>query len=771
MANTTKVFIDTSGSTESQGPYWRYVAALVSQKVYDQAAFYTFNVTADRSSRAAILDIARNLGDGNKGTFTSAIACLAQDYDALVIVTDGEVKAEEVARCDRLLGGMPFKSVEVHFQSTGYAMNLSVSAPFTRSTPSCRIVIDGKEAASGNTKERINLAQFYNAPEAFLAALDTLRPLMTLQNAGRRNEQLRNDLLDLQKNLLGHIASKNDDSAFEALRTVLATDYDASVRLMQQLVSGADTTLGPRIADAMSALLRIADGTDFSFGNLAPSRITRAADVQGVSVADLPQEEHFQNLEFSCPISLDDDAPLCFIARGAPVLADLDKSNLEDLLTNPLLFLLDTALVTRLIGRIDHLVGLGATKALFARTDKLVSPMTRRPISSALTFGQDKTHIKATNVALADLFFGNKLVGLSELWLAVVYFVVKEIPYLAGETGFIKAFEMHLTHRMRTAKTNLTLSGLPIEPMLKAPVDIAVWYCTVSPFLTSTPNNRLRDFGPTGKYLLQLTSLLGYHYERANTLEWMSLYKAFGWMMNEEKTPGSQWRMKLRAQIQNTLTLADGRIIALDGPATDATRPTLPDFSVQRNGPRPLLVELLALQKLVDRTKKTNDVYIPRMLTCDPFPLYAWNYAYVEGIPPDTFAPELGPTTFRPVVMDRAQRKHWKECSVQRYGDLKRQISLYNYFIGFVDERDCYPDSVDVFIAFLAQKQAARQDGGAMDTLPEHICVFVQQLFANYETVLGTGFANVPVAAFKKATWASMREVSRKQLDGSESVS
>lgn len=759
---TTKVFIDTSGSTENHGGYWRYVAALVSQQALEKATFYTFDWTVVTRTRNVILGIARNLGDGNRGTFTRTIARVVQPGDALVIVTDGEVKPEEVAACDTILRGMPFKSVDVHFQDTNHPMNLSVSAPFTRNTAAARIIINGKEASSGSTNERIDLAPFYNAPDAFLAALDTLRPRMVIQNAGRRNEQLRNDLLDLQKNLLGHIASKSDDATFESLRAALSTDYDAAMRLMRQIIRGADTTLGPRIADAVSALLRIADGDAFSLGLLAPSRITRAADVQEISVAEVPHEELI-GAGFTCPISMDDDIPLCFIAQGEPVLADLDKSKLEDLLTNPLGFLLDTALVTRLVGRIDHLVGLAATKELFdyGGNGTILSPMTRRHVSSALTFGQSREHIKATNAALADLFFGNKLVGLSELWLAVVYFVVKEIPYLSQETGFIRAFEGHLTHRMRTARTNLTLSGLPIEPMLKAPVDIAVWYCTVSPWLTSTPNNRLRDFGPTGKYLLQLTDVLGYRYEEDNTRKWMALYKAFGWMMNEEKKVDSQWRARLRAQYQNSMTLADGRIVALDGPAT--VSPMLPDFGVQ-------LTELLALQQLVDRAKKTNDVCIPLALLCGPVPVYAWHYSYAEGYPPDTFMPELSPVTFRPVVMDRAARKHWKECSVRLYGPLKTQLSLYNYFIGFVIDHDRYPTSEDEFIAYLAQKQAARQDGGAMDTLPAHIRVFVQQLFTNYARVLGTAWCNVSPAAFKKATWSSMREVDRKVLDGSDSL-
>jgi hypothetical protein len=146
--STLKVFIDTSGSTGGRYPYWNYVRTLVSQSRFKDAKFYTYDSSARQVSLGVILAIAQQLGDGDRGTYTSTIAKLVQKDDSLVIVTDGQVEPEEVKRCDTLLQNMAFKSVEVHFQYTCGDMDLSVSAPFTRNAPACRLLINGVEAAS-----------------------------------------------------------------------------------------------------------------------------------------------------------------------------------------------------------------------------------------------------------------------------------------------------------------------------------------------------------------------------------------------------------------------------------------------------------------------------------------------------------------------------------------------------------------------------------------------------------------------------------------------
>ncbi len=289
--------------------------------------------------------------------------------------------------------------------------------------------------------------------------------------------------------------------------------------------------------------------------------------------------------------------------------------------------------------------------------------------------------------------------------------------------------------------------------------------------------NRLRAFGPTARYLLRLLDALGYQYRKEELLHWCSLYKAFAWMMNEAKREDARkgkWLKLLCAQWQNSVQLPsmDGQIILLDGPATDETRPPLPDFAVVPGGPAPRLAELRALSLMVNAGKTVNGVFIPRELPLLPECRAVYHYAYPRGPRDATYAPpELSPATFRPVVMDRAQRKHWLECVQQRLGitNMHQQLSMYQYFIGYVAEHGAYPSRA-AYIAYVATKQAAREDGGARETLPEHMVQYTDELFTNYERLLGAGFATVPPNIFAEVTRASMPRDKRAQLDGSDAL-
>ncbi len=781
----SKVFIDMSGSTNAQVAYWGTVAAIV-EKTGASAQYFLFNVEAHPVALDQVRAIAAARA-GQDGTLTSSIAKHCRPDDAIWIITDGEVAPDEVAKCDALLDGMAFTRVIVTFVQTAGTMNLSVSAPFTRNTPSCEIFVNGELLHRGRTDQTIDLAAYAAmTPDAFLAAAEALRQQVLLQNMGRTNLTLRNTLLDLQEKLLATLAreaSRGTEDAFVALRAVLPRSFDEGLAGMRAIIArAADGGIGARIGAVFQELLRACDTKDFSFAALAPSRLTRAAVVHAPAAEELPLPEESFGGAFDCPVTLDAAIPVCLVAAGAPVLEGVDKKLVESLMNNPLLLLHYPLLVAHVRKRIDHLLGLDTIKALHARAaaagDRVLSPLTRAPVAALLTFGREREHIKTTNHALASLFFGQKLVGLPELWLAVVYFIVQDyVPYLAEQPAFMAAFKDHLVHRMRTRHTNLTLSGQPIEPLIKAPIDVAVWYCAVSPYLWETlaerdkDCNRLRAFGPAAPHLLRLVEeVLGYAYNKEATLHWCALYRAFAWMMNAAKDPATAktWHTLIRAQVQNSVRWPNGPLILLDGPATHDTRPALPQWGIT-------LEEVFTLAAdHVDAGKTVNAVFIPRALPVRALPPVAYNYAYPRGDLDAQSArgvPELSPLTFRPVVVDRQKRKHWLACVQEalKITDMHQQLSMYNYFIQCVQDLGHYPTRPE-YMLYVAQKQAAREDGGAKDTLPEHMVAYTDALFANYETILGAGFASVAAADFMITTTVSMPRDVRSSMDGSDKL-
>lgn len=774
----TLVCIDCSYSTESSKEYWNKVIELVN--AHEHAEFILWGSDAERMSRASVLKWAKDRR-ARGGTSPQCFIPFLENESRLILVTDGQVSNDAVTACDQLMQDKQLAYVEVYFLDTGGSMNLSVSAPFTRSCE-YRIFVGNSKLADGSSNETVDLSPYYDNPSLFLKEAEKLLNLVVMQNLGRLNQPLRNELLDLQKNLLAAVAKSNSDSigdVMSGLRELLAVgEYDQSIVETRRLAEAGDSSIGRRVETACQELVRAVSGSnDFSFTMLQPGRLDRAAPVAATAVEDLPPVESCAS-QWQCPIQLSEDFPLLLVADGTPVFEGMDKAYLDQLITSPLMVLSNPELVEKIRLRLDHPIGLEAIRHMFS-LGEVVSPCTRRPVSCAISLGDDSSHSVATNFALANIFFGNKLVGLPELWLAVVYFVAESTTYLSEASEFMNVFRGCMLRVMRRRHTNITLTGLPVEPMIKAPIDIAIWYCVVSPHVvnnwttTDDARNRLRSFGSAAPYLLRLVDMFGYPYDRAWTLRQLSLYKAFAWMMREENDHESQWRNLLRAQYQNSMTMNDQRctLILLDGEAGD-NKPKLPsDFRCCPQAEAVSLPELLALAELVDRQKSVGVINIPYSLGVDAYSVPAAVYNYDYHLHPNAVnvKPELCRNTFRPVVVDRKRRMHWAAASEECFGPLSRQISLYNWFIKFVLEHQEYP-TTDGFVSFLAKKQAHREDGNAKDTLPADIITMVDTLFANYETVLGMGFADISVHEFNTVAYGSMREVERAQLDGSDTL-
>jgi hypothetical protein len=373
------------------------------------------------------------------------------------------------------------------------------------------------------------------------------------------------------------------------------------------------------------------------------------------------------------------------------------------------------------------------------------------------------------NFTLANIFFGQKLIGQPEIWLSILYLALENISYINDNTPLMDEIKSYLIVRLKTGRTNITLSGLPIEPMIKAPIDIAIWFCVNSIEVMDLINNneddarnRLRSFGESAKHLLKLVDILEYPYDKVWTEHQLKLYKTFAWMMNQEKDHTQfvngipNWRNLLRAQYQGSITL-DNKVILLDGPMVVC--PALPDFGIK-------LKYWLALAALVDKAKTTNCIMIPMNFQGLSIPEPITNYGYPEMSDDTIKSPTvICPQTMRPFVIDRKHLKHWKECAEKLYGPVDKQISNYNYFIQYVMEKGVYPTQKE-FIFYTAAKQANREVN-KIDTLPAVTMIFIPGLFSNYEDVLGKDFKDVPASTFKKLAFQSMREEDRKKYDGS----
>jgi hypothetical protein len=459
----TKLFIDCSGSTGNSSKYWKTVAGIIHE-CSDKDTFYFWDTTCCTLTKPEALYRAE-MKRGGGGTSPECFAPRISPHDGIIIITDGQVYESSIRRCDDILKSCELTSVVVHFVSTGGSMNLSVSTPFTRNCKNFELYVDGESLASGDSTQEIDLKVYFNNPDKFFSEAEDLNKQIVVKNMGRRNDNLRNKLLDLQKNLMKCIAEENSSSRdeYEPLhQSLVNNNYEDSIYQIKALIGPSNSdelSRGKKLENIIRELTKLCEGTsNLSFTLLQPGRLTLAnvkAPIKPDAVEEAPIEEGYKGI-FECPIVLDNDLPVLLINNGPPVLADCEKNQLEAYMTNPLLMLLNRELVSKLKERIDHPIGLEATRELF-KHGYVKSPMIRNPIHCALTFGNHHTHNKATNYSLANLFFGNKLVGLPELWLHVVYTITKQIPHLVENNGLMDAFKDHMLHRMKTKNTNMII--------------------------------------------------------------------------------------------------------------------------------------------------------------------------------------------------------------------------------------------------------------------------------------------------------------------------
>lgn len=741
------VCIDCSGSTGGCKGYWQKVKSLIDAN--QDANLVMWDNDASIWMRKDVLsNIQKNKGHG--GTSPSSFANIIPDNCKVAIITDGQVGPGEVDRCDNIIKGKKFTQMNVYFVGNESQMNLGISAPFTRNS-NYNIYVNDKLLAGGDSAVVIDLKKYYNNPDLFLQECEDLYKQVVMQNLGKSNQDLRNQLLELQKNLFGFLSTQNSKGVdFEKLRKVLTTgNFDASVKVLIGIINQSNDSNTPakRVEHIINNCIQQCNGSkDFSFNVLQPGRLSRASNIASPKTEELPTES--SRGDFECPITLDDAMPAFLIAVGDPVLKDCEKGYLDFLMNMPLGILGNKDLVTKVKARFDSVIGLDAVKMIFNGNQK--SPFTRRDLSSVVVFGNDKTHYKANTYALADIFFGNKLVGNQTLWLAALYLILKDVERVKDSDGF-NYFKKYLIAQLTSQRTNITLTGLPMDPFIKTPIDIGFWYCLNSPYINpkiyGLPdlNNRLRSFGDVSYSMLELLEVVnpgGFVMAPGGKdaiSHLLKMYKTFNWMMDQCKADRQGFSNTIRTLYQNYVTV-NGTLVMLDGPC-DTPR-MVPEFN------NLLPVEIYALSKLVDPSKRTFDINIPVMITLQQLPKAIIEYTYPTTLSIDDFNydTKICKKTLRPFTLDPKTKVEWLMASEKKYGPVKGQLSCYNYFIQYVTDKGKYPTK-DEFVLYLSSRQA-NSDSNRKSTLPKFVLRFVDNVFNSYEEVLGAGFKDVNSSDF-----------------------
>ena len=740
---TRKVFIDNSGSTGGNTPYWTGVKSVLNSS--SRSNSFLWGSRCIQTSDADI-DKTIELKQGNGGgTVISSIVQFIESGDSIVIITDGAVDKDEVQRCYALMHDKHLACAVVHFIGTGQ-MNLTVSSPFSNAT-SIKIIVNGKilTECSGT---RVDLAKYLGNIKLFLQDLDGIVQTMKLHQVGKEDDpKTRADILFLQKNLLHAESTKMKSSCTDFGMATAAIQEGSGVDWLQDFLLSSDDSIVSKITAGINMMLSTTQKTSYDFASLQPNRLSSASTIAAVMPVE-PSEEYSGKYEGA--ILMEGDHPMIPITAGDHITMDLPKDGLDMVINMPLELLLVQPLRELAARRLDHPVTWAEAQLLNGQ-----SAMTRKTIVKYLVLAPGKENRQANISTLATLFFNGKLVGNIELYLYVIYEICLTCPWINDCPGVMDAFKSMIIDYSNNSMTNMSLSGL-VAPLIKVPLPIAVYYILVS-HNTSDVDHK-RRLKNVVKYLVAFAKLFHFQFDEAQIIRLGKIYRAFQYMMNCAKGKGDiNWRKRIIAQFQKAVVITIDsieNIILLDGPATASSVTTSSVDSVEL----PPILENLdfgiphALAKLVDISKTVDT--IPISFNIQPsLDTPVTNFGYTDRTDIGAVV-IINANTCRPVYGSSG----WAVQSREIYGDIDKQLSIHNFIGRYVVIHGTYP-TVQQLIIFMAHK-VQNSKSRPMSTLPSIVVPLTENAILSYAEAF-----NLPVNEFIRRWKSSMPIAERIRLE------
>jgi len=600
---------------------------------------------------------------GGGGTDTAAIAQHLRGtgfHGHLVIVSDGQVSASSIDRCGELLGpDWKFASVTAHLIDTGGPVNMSVTCPFTRVSAHkvfCYRAADGYERTRVAAVAPEDLAAIEEIDTIatvgdYEARAELLERLVVARTMGTTGDpRLRDRLLAMKKRITAaEAAARGGSDAVRALVAALeggggaGPTAVAAARAIHDEYYGEEHGWSARISRLVSLCEGALRGV-FDLSGVGAAvrgdRVRRADAVAAVVVpAATAGEEGSEGSSsgFVCPITFDATRDvMLLVTAGEPVLGGgLDANVVNDILDCPLNLLRYPVVVDALVARLDHPLSLAAWHAA-KEAGKGVpmerSPMTRRELlagGGGICIGNTEAHCRATAWTLAQLTTGGKLVGNADLWLGMLWLLIRREPRLAwlrDVEGFMETLTEHCRWRLQDHTTFIGLTGAPEFPTTRVPVGVAIWYVFASALFTGSDPKRelirthMAHLDELGELLRELTGFalpagIAEHVLRVRVLlSMLSAVKRDRWRLPELLRGLVQASVAgPRPELVGTAVREREHLpvlIPLDGPPTAAGRAAvlaaLPAFYAGLSD-----LELVALGALVGPDKAAGDIPLP----------------------------------------------------------------------------------------------------------------------------------------------------------------
>jgi len=710
----------------------------------------------------------------------------------LVLLTDGEVDADSIDRCDALMAGYDgLTCVDVHIIKGRGEANLSVSCPFTRTCPHTIRTYESHQMRPEDAEVTV-VAQAdmdllatldgVHTVADFEAVLDGLLRALTARMMGRADAdtRLHDQLVRLQGRLRAEASRDKTRAAAETLvgmaAAIAAGDADGALqRYRDVLRHHYDADTGGTWA-TLATMLNITQGglrAVFSH-RLRRVETLEAGDAEVQAVPDADGDAPADEPPFTCPILLEEDAHnVAILVRDRPPLFEgLSPAAVEELLNCPLSALNRPALVQAIADCLDAALSVQAIQMAERHADGSFlqrSPLTRERTVGALYLGANASQAAATDAALARMLTGpvRKRAGNMDLWAAVVWLVMKDLPRFAEA---LPAVERHMRWRLAHRTSHASLSGNPQYLNVRVPLGLAAWMVVVSPLLElPAKHDAMRAHAFHAAALRRLVDLSGWQLPpgadgalEAHAARLTALYRFLRWV----KRAPTGFRAAVRALHQRCVAVSsDGAAVGGDSPVRwvpiDGAAPAEQTQAVLAEcfgGYGLSAEEVVGLAGLVQPSLAADAIELPVRWTPPPLPPAAVSW---PGYGLDTRAVEapvaICPATARPyyAVADDT----WRAALAASYHmPADACISANECYIRFVTRHGRYPASTDEFIVFMHDYYVVRR---ARASLPAPIAQFAQEVIDMNAALV----AALTPAAFAARAEAAMPIQQRLQME------
>lgn len=754
MSSNNKVLfcVDISGSVQSFTHYWTIVEQIKNKYQLENKSISTIFWSQQsfiEHDSTSLLDTFISERTGNGGTYPD---CILQHIPPgttishLCLFTDGEVDQTSVNSLDYLLQNyhIQFDYVECHIIHER-SPSLSVTCPFTRNSTSKVYTytnnIEGILELQTTAESMFLLSTIETLTlDTFKDYFESLKNAIIAKNMGKTGLPAQKDKLILLKKKLIKELSEHSIHNFEELETYLQTNnivlaLQTSIHIIKDYYS---TNPVIDISKKIDILIGLCGNLQhqFSIGQIYSNSYNRAIDVEET----LPDTE-IESMTMECPIIYEQDCPCILLDTQATcVLADVDKKTVDFIIDCPLRLLLIPELVEKSKKWISHSIGLQTGLRLFQNEEK--NPFTRNKIAAIIPLGQDISHIKASDWAISQMFTSSKYLGNMNMWMAVIWFLCRDIPYLSEH---FQSITSAVQYRFTTQYTYASLSSSATMVSTRLTVRNTLWWvlsCSHPDVLKEldVKYDPIRFHLPEINYILTLVEtfvskdmITDEMRHSINRTKWLSKLLALS-----KSDPSFIKNVQMCMYQACELDTSSNRIVSLvDGPQTNlnlvysliekkCNYKELHSFTTE---------EVYSMLSLIDNNKSFGEI-VYRLISI-PEPITYWSYTTINK--GNDYLIPICYHTFRPysIYLDKERNTQttWKESALYRF-EIKSELELFpgtKYFLSFITEHFCRPTETE-YIEW-CNKRVSNSNRIKCNVLPCTIRSIYQCICKDYESV------------------------------------